>query len=104
MGINLRLCQVVLGDLDNRAQDTEGLADHERRVNFADGYRLFLEGGGPIGAESQVKLSVHVVVVLIPTVSAKRWGHVARLQAHDRHDAERHRRGREDHPEHSGTV
>ena len=60
------------GESDNRAQDTEGLADDEGSINLAEGYRLFLEGGGPIGAECQVKLSVHVVVVFISTVSTKR--------------------------------
>ena len=61
------------GRSENRAQETEGLADDEGSINFAEGYRLFLEDGGLIGAEYQVKLSVHVVVVLIPTVSTKRY-------------------------------
>ena len=66
-----RIVSSCSGESDNRAQGAEGLADEEGSINLAEGYSLLLESIGPIGAEYQVKLSFHVVVILIPTASAK---------------------------------
>ena len=52
------------GGSDNRAEGTEGLADDEGSINLTERHSLLLEGTGPISTEYQVKLSIHVAVIL----------------------------------------
>ena len=57
------------GGSDNRAEGTEGLADDEGCINLTEGHSLLFEGTGPISTEYQVKLPIHVAVILIPSTA-----------------------------------